>query len=351
MNKAYQSVFYMIAHPERAVKITNLYRFLKGRYRLTTILAHSYKESVYSKIEKSKKDSYDTSKESNTEKHLQAILSMHDGVLHSGGLTDRLKGICTLYMFAKKQNLAFKIYFVFPFNLEKYLVPNFYDWSIKSNDISYNLNKTALFTWENEKSAHHFFHQNKKKTQLHIGCNSDECVVQYAELFHELFKPSIFLADQIKLHTENLGGDRNYVSISFRFQNLLGEFKEWNSTALNVEYRKLLIEKCLSKINEIMDQHKNIKKILITSDSNVFREIVTNIFPYAYTYIVPEEIGHIDYAGPGKGKELTAFLDMFLIAGAKKAYQIRTTEMYNSDFPKMAAKINDVPYEMILINE
>lgn len=353
MNKGYQSIFYIITHPVRAVQIINLYRFLKGRYRFTTILAHSFKESVYSKMEFSKNDDFNPSMifESGTVNNRQTIFSIHDGLLHSGGLTDRLKGICTLYMFAKKQNLQFKIYFVFPFNLEKYLVPNLYAWSVDRNEISYDLNKTAVYTWENERSAHRFFHKNNEKKQLHIACNSDECVPEYSELFHELFKPSIFLEDQIKLHTKNLGGYGNYISVSFRFQNLLGEFKEWNSTALKGEDHNLLINKCMSMISDLKNRHKNIRKILITSDSNVFREMVTETYIDAYTYIIPEEIGHIDYAGPGKGKELTAFLDMFLIAGAKKAYQIRTPEMYNSDFPNMAAKINHVPYEMILIKD
>ena len=176
VNKAYRSLFYMVAHPSRAVEIINLYRFLKGKYKLTTILAHSYKESVYSKIKFSTHNGSGPSKisEYNVGNVRQVILSMHDGILHSGGLTDRLKGICTLYMFAKKQNLRFKIYFVFPFTLEKYLLPNVYDWSINRDDITYDLKETAIYTWENEKLAHRFFRQNIDKHQLHIGCNSDE---------------------------------------------------------------------------------------------------------------------------------------------------------------------------------
>jgi len=40
---------------------------------------------------------------------------------------------------------------------------------------------------------------------------------------------------------------------------------------------------------------------------------------------------------------------MFLIAGAKQAFQVRDKRMYNSDFPCMAAKLGEVPYKMIEI--
>jgi hypothetical protein len=129
----------------------------------------------------------------------------------------------------------------------------------------------------------------------------------------------------------------------------LGEFVEGNSSALDKEEQKSLIDKCLYAINNIMQQHADIEKILITSDSNVFREITAHTYIYIYTYTLPDEVGHIDYAENGKSKELTAFLDMFLISRAKKAYQVRTSAMYNSDFPCMAAKMGNVPYEMILL--
>ena len=131
---------------------------------------------------------------------------------------------------------------------------------------------------------------------------------------------------------------------------MFGESEEAKSTSLSPENQKLLINQCLEAIVQIKEVHADIEKILVTSDSNLFRELVTKKFDFVYTYILPEEVGHIDYAEAGKGKELTAFLDMYLIAGAKKAYQVRNANMYNSDFPNMAAKINNVPYEMILLD-
>ena len=58
-------------------------------------------------------------------------------------------------------------------------------------------------------------------------------------------------------------------------------------------------------------------------------------------------MGHIVYGN--NGVELAAFLDFFLIAGAEKAYQVRSVDMFKSAFPLFAAKLNNVPYEMIVL--
>ena len=271
-------------------------------------------------------------------------------MLRSGGLTDRLKGICTLYNYAKKHNYNFKLYFDHPFYLNKYLLPNLYDWTIEKDTISYNLNTTALYTWENEVMSKRFFDSVKSKNQLHINCNSNEYFDDYSQLFNELFKPSLLLQEQLDAHLDKLGGEANYISISFRFQNLLGEFKEANSKSLPEDRRNQLIEDCIEMIDKIKKRHHDIENVLITSDSNIFRQMSKSKYSYIYTYIFPNEIGHLDYSKNGKIKELTAFLDMFLISKAKKAYQVRSKEMYNSDFPKLAAKMNNKEYEMILIN-
>jgi hypothetical protein len=337
MNKAILGCLYMLSHPARTVKIFNLYKHLHGRYKITIILSHTYIESFY-KLKKQVKIAKQYNK---TNK--QVIVIKYGGLVHSGGLTDRLKGICTLYMLSQKYQLDFKILFIHPFDLTKYLLPNEYDWIIREEEIIYDLKTTAIYTYEDEENAKTFIKQNADKKQLHIGCNSKECFNDFHKLFNELFKPSPFLLMQLAPHREHLG--EKYISISFRFQNLLGEFVEANSKPIDRVQQKKLIDKCLLAIDEIRKRHSDIPQILITSDSNVFREIAT----YTYTYTLPNEVGHIDYAESNKCKELTAFLDIFLIAGAKKAFQVRTNEMYNSDFPVFAAKMNNVPYEMVLI--
>lgn len=352
MKKILISFLYLVSHPLRALEIFKLYSQLHGKYKFTIILSHAYREYIYknrSNLNKNQKKNNLILKVGNIKEEIQTIINIHDGTLRSGGLTDRLKGMCTLYMFAKRNNYQFKIFFTHPFELQKYLMPNKYNWIIEENDIIYNLKDTAIYTWENEEFSKSFFKLNSNKKQLHINCNSRESFQDYSNIFHQLFKPTPFLEEVLNIHLKQLGGIGNYISISLRFQNLLGEFKEAHVNSLNEDDINLLIEQCLSKIKQLKNNHLNIEKILITSDSNKFREIAKSKLSFIYTYVIPEEIGHLDYTEAGKSKELTAFLDMYLIANAKKAYQIRNQEMYNSDFPTMAAKINNVPYEMILI--
>lgn len=348
MNKIFHSIRYLLSHPLRAIEINQLYKHLKGQYRMTIVLVHSYRESHYLKISSDKNIKNNKATEPNLQdSHQPMIITLHDGLTHTGGLTDRLKGMCTLFSYAKKNESVFKIYFTAPFRLEKYLIPHNYDWTIESAALVYNLENTAVYTWEDSLSAKPFFQKNLTKEQLHIGCNSAECFSSYSELFHELFKPSELLESQVNYHLKKLGGKHQFISVSFRFQNLLGEFEEGNSTALNREEQEKLIRKCLDAIENLNDGE--MQKILVTSDSNLFRNIASETYSYVYTYIIAEEVGHIDYAEAGKSKELTAFVDMFLISCAKKAFQVKSSKMYKSDFPNMAAKINNVPYEVIEI--
>lgn len=348
MKKIIKSFTYAMQSPARTIAIINLYKALQGRYKITTILAHMYRESYYAK--KGINNKHGQERVPGAIEDRPIIVNIHDGLVHSGGLTDRLKGICTLYQFAKTNDYKFKIHFVHPFRLEKYLVPNLYDWSIKDSAVIFHLDESAIYTWEREELAEKFFQLNADKLQLHVACNSAECLPVYSLVFHELFKPSFLLNNSLEYHLQKLGGKEQYIAISLRFQNLLGEFKEANSNALTLENRDILINNCLTAINNIREQHPKCSKVLVTSDSNIFREIATSAYSYIYTFIIPEEIGHMDYADAGKGKELTAFLDMYRISNSAKAYQIRNRNMYNSDFPKMAALISNVQYEMILIS-
>ncbi|HRQ30126.1 MAG TPA: hypothetical protein PLU49_08640 [Saprospiraceae bacterium] len=56
------------------------------------------------------------------------IISVADGTRSSKGLTDRFKGMVSLYALSKATHSNFKILFTHPFNLTDYLIPNQYDW-------------------------------------------------------------------------------------------------------------------------------------------------------------------------------------------------------------------------------
>lgn len=63
---------------------------------------------------------------------------MIDGRIRHGGLCDRLCGIVSTYICCKENNIDFRLFFNYPYNIENYLIPNSYEWRIKENEISFN---------------------------------------------------------------------------------------------------------------------------------------------------------------------------------------------------------------------
>ena len=67
------------------------------------------------------------------------VVIMVDGKLPHGGLTDRFRNILSIYSYCKTNGIPFKVYYNFPAPLTNYLVPNKYDWEIRSKDLSYHI--------------------------------------------------------------------------------------------------------------------------------------------------------------------------------------------------------------------
>lgn len=65
-----------------------------------------------------------------SDKHERAVVFMAlNETTFSGGLSDRLRGIVSVYAECKRQGRPFRIVFE-PLHLEDYLAPNVYDWRI-----------------------------------------------------------------------------------------------------------------------------------------------------------------------------------------------------------------------------
>jgi len=155
----------------------------------------------------------------------------------SGGLSDRLRGITSIYGECKRKNLPFKIVFE-PLHLQDYLVPNQYDWQIEAKNICWDSKKVypcTLLTYNNnlENSAQINaqkkilqYYLNKSYKQIHIYSNMAIADNDFSVLFNELFRPSERLQNQIDYHLRKLGGEKKYISLTFRFRQLLGDFKE-----------------------------------------------------------------------------------------------------------------------------
>ena len=166
----------------------------------------------------------------------QQLIFMADGKWMHGGLTDRLRGMASAYRFATEHNLDFKIFHNSPFLLQEVLMPNKVDWTIDEKQISRNssIAKPVLLYREDFNNDSALERQlDDKHVQFHLYSCVDTLGEKFPEYFNELFKPSPLLEEQLRHYKFQLG--TNYSSYSFRFQNKLGDFKEFKFKALSAK--------------------------------------------------------------------------------------------------------------------
>jgi hypothetical protein len=281
----------------------------------------------------------------------KTVIYMADGRCIVGGLSDRLRGIVSVYKLCKRLNLAFKINFTIPFKLNEYLQPGNYDWYILPDAICYNKKQARpcfVFDYGNYPYnikqqafwAKRFFKENYK--QIHIYTNMLIAEKEYAMLFSELFKPVPELETLIDYNVSLLGGKNKFTSVAFRFLQLLGDFRENGDTpVLPVAERKILINKCMKHLKEIYNENDG-AKVLVTSDSVSFLEEAKKL---SFVYVIPGGVRHIDTChDTGKDVNLKLFLDYFVLSRSKKIYLVIEDQMYNSGFSYRSALLNNVPF-------
>lgn len=298
----------------------------------------------------------DYSKESQIIHHnKKRVVCIYDGKIKNGGLADRLRGIVSVYEVCKEQHLDFKILFNSPFKLTNFIEPNKVDWEIQENELNYKTSITDLCyidtltgsTYEAMKQKQWFRKEFMKEyKEFHVRTNATFSYNEnYSTLFNELFKPSARLQTSIEKLEMELG--TGYISTSFRFMNLLGDFNETVElhSKLTKEEQKKLITKNIEQL-QLLHKKCPSKRILVNSDSTTFLQEATKL---DYIYVIPGKITHID--GKNNNKEYEAyektFLDFFMIANAERIYLLRTGQMYNSGYPFAASKIYNKPFEKI----
>lgn len=334
----------------------------------------------------------------------KTLIYMLDGRAYSGGISDIVKGIISMFKFSKEIGYDFRINFCFPFDLIEYYEPNKYDWSISENEISYNSEyssplwlysaylvngKSREFEIKHQRKVlHRFLKKNERKQQYHIYTNSEWASdLEYSQLFNELFKPSKMLQEVLLQHKNNLRSE--YISMTFRFQQLLGDFTEQNSgidrtsqvfdllkktkesgqlfipdhgefqlrallgdfknkkisVPLSEEEASILMAKCIKKINEIHSTLYADKKILITADSEKFLSKVSSL---DFVYNISKDNVNIKEVGNEKFNIfLKSFVDILMLSEAKKLFLLCTDKMYRSAFARNASYINNREYEEI----
>lgn len=279
------------------------------------------------------------------------IVAMIDGSIYHGGLTDRWKGIVSMYALAKATERDFKIQYDYPFALTDFQVPSTYDWTISTNDISQNIFSSYLLRITGDPTIKRLQNLPKNK-QIHVYANRD-CIevinktygtnFTWSALFNELFQPSPILQQALKIHVSNTNTE--YIAVAFRMQNLLGDYPEYAYEAVNERRQEEIIIACVNFIKQIHEQWK--MPILVTSDSNLMTNIAVEL-PYVWTN--HGKAAHVDTTSSAPMEYyLKSFVDFYLLSGAQKIYAATTKEMYVSDFPNYAAKAGNIPFERVFL--
>lgn len=270
-----------------------------------------------------------------------------DGKTIHGGLSDRLRGLFSIYSYCLSREKQLVINWIYPFRLSDYLEINKEVRNVKwGGYLSHNKKEVAFrffnsYSSMDDQERSYFKLLDTDKAITHVYSNVTLHEELYSKYFNELFTPSIHLQNSIEKCLSEIGG--NYVSITFRFIGLLGDFK-YPFTAvprLTEEQKKDYIDHGLKAIKQVHELHRNtIKKILVTADSNLFLSKAVEVFPFAYA--IPGKVVHMD-AESGKSYKLheREFLDFFMISKAQESYTYQYGKMFGATrFARTAALVD-----------
>lgn len=250
------------------------------------------------------------------------------------GFVDILKAIIGCYYIAKMNGYKFKIHFGTPFQLSKYLSPvsEANDWMLSASEKT-GINKLNISTGLiNYYGIGKIPRLTKARYQVRnfIGWNilqrnnMMDWEKKWHELYHELFQPSDYLRKKL---SEFEFKENGYIAIHIRFVNAL-ELAEpdFPQVPLNEDEKENLIYSCIAKIKELESTESC--KAVVFSDSNYFLSKChdMNIF------VLEGNVGHVTY---NQNAEiiLKMFIDLNMIARAKKVFSLRNDNLYASAFP------------------
>lgn len=273
-----------------------------------------------------------------------------DGHYVHGGLSDRLRGMATIFDYCQENGIAFRIYHNSPFALEDYLLPHQYDWRIRKEEISYHpdeatpvvINGALHYHRQHRQYLRYTLRQHAGK-QLHIYTHAFFADHNYSKNFNMLFTPAPRLAATIEKIVAEIG--QPFVGVTFRFQQLLGDFIEGNYPILSENERQTLIERCLKRLETLRREEFPYHLVLITSDSTTFLR-QAEALPWVRT--IPGKVVHMDYTADAAYEVyLKSFVDLFVLSRAQQVFLLRTGQMYPSGFPYRAASQTGIPYRSI----
>lgn len=277
------------------------------------------------------------------------IVFICDGKIPHGGWVDRLKGIISFYFVAKKLNYRFYIYFVQPFVLDKYLIPNKVNWVLENKSLVYNPITTKILYLNNNFKANPIeIINNSRKEIFFVYCNVDYLKIFIKDkseqeinnlrkfLFSELFKQSTHLKEMLSPYKS-----KPYCCIHTRFSSLLGDFEDSTKFKLTKEESKALFMKLQNKVRLIKKKHDC--PVYLMSDSKIFLDYISKNNKIKIIMGLPI---HMDDFIKEKDiiRHEKTLIDFFVLLFSDKIYFLKTGKMYNSSFSKYASIFGNSDY-------
>ena len=273
------------------------------------------------------------------------VVFMSDGTLNIGGMADRLKGILTAYCECKRHGRQFYINWIEPFRLTDYLLPADHDWRIEPEDICRDAGRVFPAIIEEGTARQNMLRRLIfrawfifKPCEMHIFSNLKWHEKYYGALYRELFRPSERLSRSVNCHIAAAGG--RYYSFSFRFHELLGDFRDIIGIPLPKEEAERLMDKNISELKRLLESLPAGCCAYVASDSSSFLERVVGAD--SRIYVVPKKIIHMGIHKSDEGNDdiwLNTFTDFYMIMNAERVYLLKTGDMYCSGFPQLAAAL------------
>lgn len=281
------------------------------------------------------------------------IILMIDGRSVHGGLTDRIRAITTIYQYCKSKGITYRLNHSYPFYLPNILEPTEgSNWEITSDEISYNSEQAVVGVINDyqlpvryHKPYLDFLVKKHKGKQIHLYSNTYFNDSLFSMTFQEMFNPSLLLQKAIENNIQNIGS--NYIAVTLRFQQLLGDFYEEGYKTLSTHEQSKLIGKCTNKIMFIHNEMHPGSTILVTSDSKKFLDHISSRF--CFVRIIKGTVVHMDHTADAPLEVyMKSYIDLYLISKAKQAYLLKTDDMYKSGFPKRASMLGNTPFKELI---
>jgi len=276
------------------------------------------------------------------------MIESKDGRSH--GLADKLKGIITIFDMSNLLNISFYIHWTYPVDIKNYLLPHKINWNIEDNEIIRDNSKAFKIDFTTDGGLNYYeklikiINALNKYEQVHVFSNSRQTTKkEYRNYFKALFKPTDKLQSAIEFHLREIGCD--FVSVTFRFQQLLGDFEEGGYPTLPKHEQDTLIDKCITHLQNIKKENQKYKKILVTSDSITFLSIASKL---DFVYVISGKRAHFGH-NPYESVDvyLNSFIDYYLLTFSKCIFIVVEKGMYNTGFPKSAAYLGGTKVKVI----